>query len=305
MIAFDDFDAWGDAVSGAHLRLVCDRVETRRWTLGIVKLGPVVLQMASEGGGNACYGGNTHDGPTLFLPLTNPHEHVVNGEPLDDDSLFAIPSGADFRIFVRRRAHAWCSIALPKETVVPGVATSPASIRVAGHDGGVRRLRQVVEQVAAHLMPLHADSPAHDQAGAMLLSAALDCWPAASMPPPAVGRPRLDRAEIIRRSMAVIEEAGAVLPSVKELAGSVGVTDRTLLRIFEENFGASPRTYLALRRLHAVRRRLLRKESPDTTVADVLVRHGIWEFGRFAARYRRQFGEAPSETLARVSGGQA
>jgi len=33
----------------------------------------------------------------------------------------------------------------------------------------------------------------------------------------------------------------------------------------------------------------------------VLVQHGIWEFGRFAARYRRQFGETPSETLGRVS----
>jgi AraC family ethanolamine operon transcriptional activator len=304
MIAFDDFDAWGDAVSGAHLRLVCDRVETRRWTLGIVKLGPVVLQMATEGGGNACYGGNTHDGATLFLPLTHPHEHVTNGESLDDDSLFAIPHGADFRICVRRRAHAWCSIALPN-VAVPGGATATTSTRVACHDGGVRRLRQIVEQIGVNLIPLDADSPAHELAGATVLSAALDCWPKTSPTPAAVGRPRLDRAEIIRRSMTAIEEAGAVLPSVNHLASSVGVTDRTLLRVFEENFGASPRTYLALRRLHAVRRSLLRERAPDSTVADVLIRHGIWEFGRFAARYRRQFGETPSETLSRAIGGQA
>ncbi|MBU6222913.1 MAG: helix-turn-helix transcriptional regulator [Planctomycetes bacterium] len=299
MIAFDDFDAWGDAVSGAHLRLVCDRVETRRWTLGIVKLGSVVLQMATEGGGNACYGGNTHDGAMVFLPLMHPHEHIVNGESLDDDSLLVIPRGADFRICVRRRAHAWCSIALPNVAATGG-ATATSSTRVACHDGGVRRLRQLVEQIGVNLMPLEAQSPAHESAGATILSAALGCWPRTSPTPATVGRPRLDRAEIIRRSMAVIEEAGAVLPSVSDLASSVGVTDRTLLRVFMENFGASPRTYLALRRLHAVRRSLLRGGRSDTTVAAVLVRHGIWEFSRFAARYRRQFGETPSETLSRA-----
>ena len=54
MLTFDDFDAWGDAVSGAHLRLVCDVVETPAWSLGILDLGGVVVQVASEGGGNVC-----------------------------------------------------------------------------------------------------------------------------------------------------------------------------------------------------------------------------------------------------------
>ena len=38
----------------------------------------------------------------------------------------------------------------------------------------------------------------------------------------------------------------------------------------------------------------------DESVADILTRHGIWEFGRFAARYRRHFGELPSQTLRRT-----
>ena len=38
----------------------------------------------------------------------------------------------------------------------------------------------------------------------------------------------------------------------------------------------------------------------NATVTDVLSRSGIWDFGRFAARYRRQFGESPSETVRRV-----
>jgi AraC family ethanolamine operon transcriptional activator len=48
--------------------------------------------------------------------------------------------------------------------------------------------------------------------------------------------------------------------------------------------------------LHAVRRDL-RSATGDATVSGILVRHGIWDHGRFAARYRRHFGEAPSATL--------
>jgi AraC family ethanolamine operon transcriptional activator len=44
-------------------------------------------------------------------------------------------------------------------------------------------------------------------------------------------------------------------------------------------------------------RRSLRTAATDTTVAHVLVRHGIWDFGRFAGRYRRHFGEMLSDTL--------
>ena len=83
MLLFDDFDAWADAISGASLRLVCDAVETRRWTLGRVPVGDLVLQVASEGGGNLCYGENTHSGPMLSIPLSHAAAHVVNAERLD------------------------------------------------------------------------------------------------------------------------------------------------------------------------------------------------------------------------------
>ena len=129
MRRFDDFDAWGEAVSGASLALACDHVEDRVWTLGILGLGDVVLQVASEGGGNLCYGGNTHVGMTLFVPLTHAAEHFANGTRLDDDSLLAIPSGADFTIRLRRRPHSWCSIALPAGFAADGL---PLGVQIVG-----------------------------------------------------------------------------------------------------------------------------------------------------------------------------
>jgi AraC-like DNA-binding protein len=294
MQRFDDFDAWGAEISGASLQLACDGVELRSWTLARLGLGSVFVQVASEGGGNICYGGNAHAGTILFLPLTHSAAHVVNGQPLDEHSLLAIPQGADFRIHVRRRAHAWCSIALPLN--LPGT-----SAWIPRCPQGIPRLRHLVTAIAGSLSAAPTSTPAHQAAGREILTAVLNCLaPPAAEPTafsrPALGRPRLDRGNIIRRTMWAIE-ASPIMPTAADLAATVGVTSRTLLRTFQESFGLPPKRYLMLRELHAVRRSLREASTEDATVAEVLTRHGVWEFGRFAARYRRQFGESPAETL--------
>jgi AraC family ethanolamine operon transcriptional activator len=300
MIQFDDFDAWGDAISGASLRLVCDAVETRSWTLASIDLAGVAVQVGCEGGGTFCYGANTHSGTILFVPLTQAAEHVANGERLDDDSLLAIPRGADFRIAVRKRAHAWCSIALPFEVAL-SIHEPAASARITCGAGAVPRLRRLVTAVSESLLGRPGGTAAHLTAGRELATAAIECLPARLSRQTQVGRPRLDRAEIIRRAMATID-AATIVPTAAALAQGIGVTNRTLLRTFQETFGVPPRRYLMLRELHAVRRSLVARDCEDATVADVLTRHGIWEFGRFAARYRRHFGESPSVTLSRIRG---
>lgn len=305
MRVFDDFDAWGEAVSGASLRLACDGIERPRWTLGMFELGGVILQVATEGGGNICYGANTHDGPILFLPLVHANAHVANGAPLDDDSLLAIPRGADFSICVRRRAHGWCSIAFPADTI-PDTDTvignrASGSRRLACAPGAARSLADLVGRIAANLADRPPGTPAHRAAGAALRTAALV---SVGVPTPSrtvTGRPRLDRAAIIRRAMKAIDESPTML-AASDVARASGTTPRTLQRAFCETFGMPPRGYLALRELHHVRRLLAAAAHRGTSVADVLASRGIWEFGRFAGRYRSHFGEVPSETLRRARG---
>jgi AraC family ethanolamine operon transcriptional activator len=299
MKRFDDFDAWAEAVNGAHLTLACDHVEDRVWTLGVVDLGGVLLQVASEGGGNLCYGGNTHPGTTLFVPITHAAEHVANGVPLDDDSLLAIARGGDFTIRLRRRPHSWCSIALPADFDAGLDPTMPSG-RVLCPPGTVRSLRRVVATVSAGLLDADGGSPAHEAAGRQLLEAARACLAGPVAPKrAATGRPRIDRITIVRRAMEAIETA-AMLPTAADLAREVAVTDRTLLRAFHETFGLPPKRYLMLRQLHRIHRALKAGADGAGTVADVLARHGVWEFGRFAGRYRGHFGELPSETLQRA-----
>ena len=105
--------------------------------------------------------------------------------------------------------------------------------------------------------------------------------------------------------MLRFEEAMAENPSrprrVAEICELIGVRERTLQSCCAKFLGISPRRYLLLRRLKQVRR-ARRDADPTTTVADLAQRHGFTELGRFAVAYRREFGEMPSTTLARVRG---
>jgi AraC family transcriptional regulator, ethanolamine operon transcriptional activator len=302
MQVFDDFDAWGDAIRGAHLRLACDGVEVRSWRLATRLLGRAVIQTAFEGGGNLCFGGNSHAGPLIFLSVTHPHEHVANCERLSRDAVFLIPPGADFSIRVQRRAHAWCSVALPADFPLP----MDARARSLGHSRVVRcgadaagRLRQLVTTLAVDPALSGPATPAHDAACDAILRAATACLSAAAPTPQRNGRPQLDRGAIIRAAMATLEHDPATRPSVASLAAACRVTERTLARAFHDTFGVSPLAYTTLRLLHRVRRGLRVAATDSNTVSQVLTAHGVWDFGRFAARYRRQFGESPSATLQR------
>jgi AraC family ethanolamine operon transcriptional activator len=304
MQIFDDFDAWGDAIRGADLRLACDAVEVRSWRLATRIVNRAVVQTAFEGGGNLCFGGNAHAGPLIFLPVTHPHEHVANCERLSRDAVFLIPPGADFSIRVQRRAHAWCSVALPADFPLPmdAAAGNLGSSRVVrcGADAA-ERLRQLITTLAFEPALSGPATPAHDAACDAIVNAALACLSAAAPPPQRTGRPQLDRAAIIRTALAHLEDDPAQRPSVASLAAVCRVTDRTLARAFHDTFGVSPLAYTTLRLLHRVRRGLRLAAAEGLTVSQVLTAHGVWDFGRFASRYRRQFGESPSATLQRHS----
>jgi AraC-like DNA-binding protein len=49
--------------------------------------------------------------------------------------------------------------------------------------------------------------------------------------------------------------------------------------------------------MHLARRALRQADPLATTVTVIATEHGFWDLGRFAAVYRKLFGELPSETL--------
>jgi AraC-like DNA-binding protein len=84
-----------------------------------------------------------------------------------------------------------------------------------------------------------------------------------------------------------------------EICAAIGVAERTLRVVCEEHLGMGPIRYLSLRRMHLVRRALLRADPLTATVTRLATDHGFWELGRFSVSYRALFGESPSESLQR------
>jgi AraC-like DNA-binding protein len=85
---------------------------------------------------------------------------------------------------------------------------------------------------------------------------------------------------------------------LSEVAQSVGVSVRTLHKVFRDFRGTTPIALLQNLRLSAVRHDLLSATS-GTRVADVALRWGFAHLGRFSMAYRRKFGEHPRQTIRR------
>ncbi len=83
-----------------------------------------------------------------------------------------------------------------------------------------------------------------------------------------------------------------------DLATALGVSARTLQIATQAVHGVSLHHYLRLKRMWAVRVQLM-TGGDGMTVKAAALGNGFWHLGDFSMGYKRAFGEAPSETLAR------
>lgn len=135
----------------------------------------------------------------------------------------------------------------------------------AGADSFFRALGYVVAEALDNEMPLHLPVPADPVA-----TAAADYT-----------RAHLDRV------------------TVSDVTHAVGVSERTLRRIFSTHLGMSWRSYL-------IRARVLRSMAllaqPDRSVLEVSIAVGFDDAGAFARSFARHCGETPSAYKRRISG---
>jgi AraC-like DNA-binding protein len=85
--------------------------------------------------------------------------------------------------------------------------------------------------------------------------------------------------------------------TVPELARAVNVGVRALELAFRRELDETPLHYLQRVRLERAHDELRNLDPSEATVTDIANRWGFGHLGRFAARYRAQYGEMPSETL--------
>ena len=105
------------------------------------------------------------------------------------------------------------------------------------------------------------------------------------------------REEVVERAEACLRRNLANRMPIPKLCRIVGRSERGLRNAFYGGHGMSPKRWVLAERLQSVRRALRGAARPPTTVTGIATNYGFYELGRFAAAYKKEFGEAPSETL--------
>jgi len=103
------------------------------------------------------------------------------------------------------------------------------------------------------------------------------------------------RERAVRRSLDLIDASDREPLSVVDLCRTAGVSRRTLEYAFQERFELSPKAYMLARQLDGVRAEL-RQNHDGQSITRIANQWSFNHLSRFAALYRRQFGELPSET---------
>jgi AraC family ethanolamine operon transcriptional activator len=105
------------------------------------------------------------------------------------------------------------------------------------------------------------------------------------------------RREVVERVEAYLHaRRGGAVP-LSELCRLVGLSERGLRNAFYSVRGMSPKRCMLVDRLRGVRHALGDECSKPVSVTCVATAYGFYELGRFSAIYKKEFGEAPSETL--------
>ncbi len=104
--------------------------------------------------------------------------------------------------------------------------------------------------------------------------------------------------QTLAKAMEYIEAHLHETLRIAALANELGVTIRSLERIFKREVGMSPQNYVKVRRLNAAYRSLRNADQAHVPrVGDVAARHGFRHKGRFSVDFHRHFAEYPQQVL--------
>jgi len=196
-------------------------------------------------------------------------------------------------------AHGWGCILFPTDEFsrATGFELGDRIVRVRPPPAALTRLRRLHRSLLnISLSAEHLASPQiARQFRGTLMGEIVSCLWVVDELPSAIDGSR--RTRVIRRFKELLDENEHWPLPLVDIYAALGVEARTMRQYCEDCFGMGPRDYMMLHRLNHVRRDLVQGDPDGTTVAQVALRYGFIQLGRFAGRYRKVFDESPSVTL--------
>lgn len=114
---------------------------------------------------------------------------------------------------------------------------------------------------------------------------------------------RHEAARRLARHAVALFDARDEIPSVAEVAGSLGVSERRLQQVFQTELGVAPRSWRRLARLHALLRRI---RAVDTARwAQHALEGGFYDQPHLVREFRSLCGLTPREFLTRQVAGSS
>jgi len=114
----------------------------------------------------------------------------------------------------------------------------------------------------------------------------------------ALQRARNRRDQLRKAEEFFRDQVGAPFSSAA-LSAAMGMSERSVQRLFKSAYGITPQEWSRCLRLHRARRTLQTFDSSVFNIEGVATECGFSHPGRFSIDYRELFGESPSETVLR------
>ena len=306
--SFRDFDEFSESVVGADLRITLPKLDESRWSISQLVINDFLnIQIGNEGSGSFCEGTTEPSRVTLFFPKRRSIS-TFNGISMGAGAVFLIQPGSEIHI-AEKSPNEWMSISIPNNI-------SPALIQPTNWEScssGVKMLdwaspfNQALWDLASNYIDMAIQTPcvlterisvaSFRESILHGLTALFDYESDSSYD--TRGRKIVADHRIISTALGLINERLDTTISIKDLAQHLGLSERTMRSGFIKYYGVSPSRYIQLRRLDLARKLLQSARKEETTVSEIACQLGMWDFGRFAVRYKRAFGESPSDTLGR------
>ncbi|MDX1380634.1 MAG: AraC family transcriptional regulator [Xanthomonadales bacterium] len=248
--------------------------------------------------------GDTPPGAWVFAVFDDDVVHF-RGRQLGRTGLACLRHGEDIDLYMQGTGRAW----------VLGLAEADAERWVHSITGrGPSKLRDIDRMVARDPVAARAvrdtwrseferwrsapagllDPEAQHDAAQRLLRGMLE-----QVDLPQVHLNARDRYRILRRANRYLDRRLGEPVSIADLCRATGAAERTLHHVFHRQYGLPPMAYLKQLRLNRAREEMQSARSSDN-VTQIALRCGFSHLGRFAADYRRLFGELPSQALRQV-----
>ncbi len=166
-----------------------------------------------------------------------------------------------------------------------------------------RRIQpKTLHALQAHFARLHAgtaaEQPCRRDLGNFMLEAMIQIL--AREPRHVAGmRDRSAYGRVVTRALAYIDVHLEEPLTIYAICRATNVSKSALFRAFAYVLDETPHSYVRKIRLNRIRHDLASEAEAACTVTLIASRWGITELGRLSSRYRRAFGELPSETLHR------